>query len=432
MKFREFKSFMEKQQNLVLAGGSEEHKENNREVILEIVKSINDSLILEDVLLTVLKGAIRVTNSERGFILLKNKRDDLEYKIGINAEGKMLTESKFEVSSSVIKEVLDSGESKFIEGAQKDPNHKKNKSIFSLDLQTILCSPLKAKDEKIGILYVDSRSFHKIKIQAIIETFEIIAGQAATAIKNAQFYEELKEAKLRAENSDKLKSEFLAQMSHEIRTPINTVLSFTSLLQEAMEDKLPEDLEDSFYIVNNAGKRIIRTIDLLLEMSQIQTENYEYLPENFDISLLLKDLYKEFRYSSQGKDIEIKFTDEAKLNFVYADRYMIQQIFQNLLDNALKYTFKGLIEIRIYNKRDGIVLVDVADTGIGISPEYLEELFQPFSQEETGYTRKFEGNGLGLALVKKYIDLNKATISVKSKKGVGSTFTVSFREIKTE
>lgn len=424
MKFQDFKSFIEKQQNTVLTSGSD-YQEYDLEIILNIVKSMNNSLILEDVLLTVLKGAIKITNSERGFILLNDNDQNLEYKIGLNAKGKYLPESKFSVSSSVIKEVFDSGQSRFIEGAQKDPHHKNNKSIFLLDLQTILCAPLKANDEKIGILYVDSKSFHKIKIQEIIDTFEIIAGQAATAIKNAQLYEELKKAKVKAENSDKLKSEFLAQMSHEIRTPINTVLSFVSLLQEALEDKLPEDLENSFSIVNNAGKRIIRTIDLLLEMSQLQTENYEYLPNNLDLSELFKDLKKEFQYSADEKNIKLEFHDEAEQKIIFADKYMVQQIFQNLLDNAIKYTFEGSIEIKLYNTEKA-VLVDITDTGIGISEEYFDELFHPFSQEESGYTRKFEGNGLGLALVKKYIDLNKATIKVESRKGFGSTFTVSF------
>ncbi len=217
-------------------------------------------------------------------------------------------------------------------------------------------------------------------------------------------------------------------MSHEIRTPINTVLSFTSLLQEALEDKLPEDLEDSFTIVNSAGKRIIRTVDLLLEMSQIQTENYEYIPENFDLAKLLTELHKEFFYAAKGKQLHLDFVDEAENKIVFADRYMVQQIFQNLLDNALKYTFDGYIKIRLYNQPNGEVFVDISDSGIGISEKYLDELFKPFSQEETGYTRKFEGNGLGLALVKKYIDLNKALISVHSKKGSGSTFSVGFHK----
>ena len=426
MNFQDFKSLVEKQQNLVLTGGSEQEQENNREIILEIVKSINNSLILEDVLMTVLKGALKTTKSERGFILLKDKKDELEYKIGINVLGEKLSESDFSVSSSVVQEVYESGHSKFIEGAQKDPAHKNNKSIFSLNLQTILCAPLKTNDDKIGILYVDSRLFHKVKTQAIIETFEIIAGQAATAIKNAQLYEDLKAAKVKAENSDKLKSEFLAQMSHEIRTPINTVLSFTSLLQEALEEDLPADLEDSFTIVNSAGKRIIRTVDLLLEMSQIQTENYEYIPIKFDLAKLLTEIHKEFLHAAKGKQLRLEFVDEAENKTVYADRYMVQQIFQNLLDNALKYTFEGYIKIRVYNKQGGKVFADITDSGIGISEEYIDQLFQPFSQEETGYTRKFEGNGLGLALVRKYIDLNKAVINVHSKKGSGSTFSVGF------
>ena len=113
---------------------------------------------------------------------------------------------------------------------------------------------------------------------------------------------------------------------------------------------------------------------------------------------------------------------------IFADRYSAQQLFCNLIDNAVKYTPKnGEIEIRLH-KSDNNLLVDITDTGIGISNEYLPNLFTPFTQEEMGYTRKFDGNGLGLAIAKKYADLNNAMINVKSVKGKGSSFTVIFKD----
>ena len=106
----------------------------------------------------------------------------------------------------------------------------------------------------------------------------------------------------------------------------------------------------------------------------------------------------------------------------------ISQMFCNIIDNAIKYTPKnGEIEIVLYEKDDRL-FVEIADTGIGISHEYLKNLFTPFTQEEMGYTRKFEGNGLGLAIAKKYAELNNAVINVKSTKGEGSNFTVIFKE----
>lgn len=238
---------------------------------------------------------------------------------------------------------------------------------------------------------------------------------------------ELIRARDEAEKSNRLKSEFLAQMSHEIRTPINAILSFTSLLRDEFESKVSEDLRSSFTIIDNGGRRLIRTIDMILNMSEIQAGNFEVNLRELDVCRdVLENLMIEFQNPAHSKHLELiieKKTGESK---IIGDAYTVTQIFQNLIDNAIKYTHKGCVKISIYNTDRHELCVDVTDTGIGISNEYFPHLFEPFSQEETGYTRRFEGNGLGLSLVKKYVALNNAAITVKSEKGKGSTFTVIF------
>jgi signal transduction histidine kinase len=113
---------------------------------------------------------------------------------------------------------------------------------------------------------------------------------------------------------------------------------------------------------------------------------------------------------------------------VKADEYSVNQIFDNLINNAVKYTKEGEVKVKVDSFQNGQVVVDVSDTGIGISEEFLPNLFQPFIQEEQGYTRKYEGNGLGLALVKRYCDMNNAEIQVFSRKGEGTTFRVIFSQ----
>ncbi|MGE5431875.1 MAG: PAS domain S-box protein [Syntrophomonadaceae bacterium] len=241
--------------------------------------------------------------------------------------------------------------------------------------------------------------------------------------------EELLLAKEKAERSDKLKSEFLAQMSHEIRSPINSILSFSSLLEEELDGKMPEDLETSFSIIRNAGKRIIRTVDLILNMSEIQTGTYELLPKKFDLMKdILEKLHMEFSHQAREKGVELELENRTGKNDVrvFADEYTVGQIFNNLVNNAIKYTEKGKISVCIEQNKNEDLVVSIYDTGIGISEEYLPNLFKPFSQEQQGYTRKYEGNGLGLALVKKYCEMNNLSIEVDSKKGVGSVFKVIF------
>ncbi len=239
--------------------------------------------------------------------------------------------------------------------------------------------------------------------------------------------QEIIKAKEMAEKSDRLKSEFLAQISHEIRTPINAILSFSSLIEADLHNVVSDDLKTSFDIIARAGNRIIRTIDLLLNMSEIQTGTYDFIPKKIDLfDDVIQKLYYEFKPVAKNKSLEFKINQPKGHFIVKKDSYSIEQIFSNLIDNAIKFTEKGTIEISI-NEDSGNVIVEIIDSGIGISKKYLKDLFEPFSQEEHGYTRKYEGNGLGLALVKKYCDMNDADIFVESKKGVGTTFKVIFK-----
>jgi len=239
--------------------------------------------------------------------------------------------------------------------------------------------------------------------------------------------EELQKAIQHSERANQMKSDFLAQMSHEIRTPINTILNYTSLLKMEFENDLPEDLEGSFNSIQNAATRLLRTIDLVLNMSDIESGTYEIIPQKMNIlNDIVEPIYLEFYNSVKAKGLEFKIIKEINPDTeVEIDAYTILQVMANLVDNSIKYTASGRIEIRSYliNNKPAI---DITDTGIGISEKYIPQLFTKFSQEDQGYTRKFEDTGLGLSLVKKYCEINNCDISVKSRKGEGTTFTLIF------
>jgi len=274
------------------------------------------------------------------------------------------------------------------------------------------------------IIYVDINS-HTIDYEG--EKARLVLSNDITERKLSQ--EDLIRAKKEAEKSDQLKSEFLAQMSHEIRSPISTMLNFISLIKESVAQPLNEEMAFSFNAIDSSSRRLIRTIDLILNMSQIQTGYLECSFEIFDLEKnVLRNIINEYSTSAQLKGLTLKISNENGSAAVNADLYTVTQIFSNLIHNAIKYTRTGEISVRIYHNAQSKLSVDVADTGIGISEEYIAQIFTPFSQEEQGYTRKFEGNGLGLALVKKYCELNHIEISVKSVKGEGSTFTVVFSD----
>jgi PAS domain S-box-containing protein len=238
---------------------------------------------------------------------------------------------------------------------------------------------------------------------------------------------ELELALEQAKESDRLKSAFLAQMSHEIRTPLNVILPSIPILADEIGEK-DREMVSILHAVDNAGKRLYRTIDMILSMSAVQSGNYKAKFEKINLAEDLKNLTLEFTTICKEKGLEIFFNNKCNGSDISGDRYTIGQVFQNLIGNAVKYTQKGQITVSIEDFEESKIIVKVTDTGIGMSEKYLKNLFTPFSQEDAGQTRKYEGNGLGLALVREYVTLNKGIISVKSEKNKGSEFSVVFEK----
>jgi PAS domain S-box-containing protein len=238
---------------------------------------------------------------------------------------------------------------------------------------------------------------------------------------------ELELALDRAKEADRLKSAFLAQMSHEIRTPLNVILPSIPLLADEIGQKDTE-LVSILHAVDNAGKRLHRTIDMILSMSAVQSGNYKAKFEKLHLAEELKILSHEFSTICKEKGLAIHFTNNSSSSEISGDRYTIGQVFQNIIGNAVKYTHHGQISVTVDDYEDNSIIVKVQDTGIGMSEKYLKNLFTPFSQEDTGQTRNYEGNGLGLALVKEYVTLNKGKVTVHSEKNKGTIFSVIFEK----
>lgn len=257
----------------------------------------------------------------------------------------------------------------------------------------------------------------------------VLIGVATDITERKRFEKELIIAKEKAEQSDKLKSEFLAQMSHEIRTPLSAIVGNVGYINNLFNERIDPDTSGCFDSIDLASKRIIRTIDLILNAAELQISSY--IPQFAKVDLnskILNKLYQEHQLSAKQKGLEIIYTCKEKDAKVIADEYCVTQIFANLIDNAIKYTKKGKVEILLEKNKTSNITVEVKDTGIGISKEFLPKIFELFAQEEQGYTRSFDGNGLGLAIVKRYCELNDIIIEVESEKNVGSTFRIIFNK----
>lgn len=250
-----------------------------------------------------------------------------------------------------------------------------------------------------------------------------------TNLKNTEV--ELIKSKELAEKSNKLKDAFIANMSHEIRTPLNGILGMVSLIKESFSDYVSDVEEEYFKALASASSRITKTIDMILNFSRLQVGDF---PTNFktnDLGQIITNLFDEYKSKAAFKSIDLTITNKCGKVFFESDAYSVTQAISHLLDNAIKFTEKGFVNITLYCSDENNIMLDIQDTGIGISEKYLKNLYEPYSQEEIGYTRTYDGVGLGLPLINKYLELNDAELKVVSKKGVGTTFTILFKRAVT-
>jgi signal transduction histidine kinase len=251
-----------------------------------------------------------------------------------------------------------------------------------------------------------------------------IYGSDVTKLKLAE--DKIKEALVISENSEKLKTFFLLQMSHEIRSPLMAILGFSESIFEEVKDKIPEELEYAFIAIQNSGKRLYRTIELNLNMAQILTNNYKTNFQKISVTETLQPVITDYFKMAKEKNLQFVYEDFSENALIKTDEYSLKLMVQNIIDNAIKYTNVGKIIIKCYLDKNRNVNIDVSDTGIGISKDYLDKLFIPYTQEVMGYNRPFEGSRLGLALSKKIAEIINADIKVKSEKSEGTMFTITF------
>lgn len=229
---------------------------------------------------------------------------------------------------------------------------------------------------------------------------------------------ELIKEKEYAENCNRLKSAFLANMSHEVRTPMNSIMGFVDLI---FEDYISQETKREYMnIVQGSCSQLLHIIDNIIEISKIDSGNVELRKVKFEVNDVVNYVYKSFS-AKVGQNISLSCNLAQESILIYNDSLKLEQVLKNLLDNALKFTTKGVVEFGVQLKADQVFFY-VKDTGIGIDPENFNLIFERFSQVENAFSRKYGGNGLGLAISKAYIENMGGKIWVESELGKGATF----------
>lgn len=230
---------------------------------------------------------------------------------------------------------------------------------------------------------------------------------------------------------DKQKTEFVSIASHQLRSPLTAVHGYTSMMLEGDFGKVPDNLKEPLTRVNSASASLGFLINDFLNISRIEKGQLEYTFDKVNITTLLNDLFKEFTLVAKNHDLVLREKyDETKDIFVKADQGKLKQIISNLIDNAIKYTVKGYVELDLTEKGDK-VLISIKDTGIGMSAQTKGKIFEKFSRAENASLVNAYGSGLGLYVAKVMTEAQNAKIWVESDgEGKGSTFFVEFEEMK--
>ena len=299
----------------------------------------------------------------------------------------------------------------------------------------------------MGVLTLVSAENRRLFNKADLSLAEDLAARAALAIDNSLLYEEsqrelarrtkqeddlrqaqgeLERARDEAVRANRMKSAFLANMSHEIRTPMNGIRGMVEFLEES---ELPTQQADYVETIRECADSLLSILNDVLDLSRIEAGKLELNNRVFDLPSVIAHSFAIYKHFAAEKGLEYEISLCELPNRVWGDPDRLRQILVNLLNNAVKFTDGGSVKLRVSYAP---LVIEVEDTGSGMSSEVLKKLFKPFSQGDESSTRRFQGAGLGLSIVYRLVRLMEGDVSVESTLGTGSTFSVTLPLVSCE
>lgn len=330
-------------------------------------------------------------------------------------------------------EVMRSGQRLVFEDIESDARYRKLSRagrVHTLGFLAAAAFPIQIKKSIIGVLHVANKTKRRFTEEEL-QLIESIVQEIGVAAENAQLFAEVKEktSELAQANQELLdasqaKSAFIAAMSHELRTPLHIIIGNADLTQEGFFGALNDEQKEALRKVSRNARVLLKMINDILALSRLEAKKMALDVSEVEVDELIGHARTHVEQVNRDNHLEVRWDVDRGIPPLTTDPIKLEEILQNLIGNAFKFTPKGGIEVRVRNlPGEDRVQFSVSDTGIGIGPENLDRIFNEFEQIKDGDNGKFDGVGLGLSIVKKYLALMHGDIRVESEPGVGTTFT---------
>jgi len=415
----------------------ESKQEALQRFLYDVSKISTKNVSLHDYLANIRQKLSKLIKADNFYVALYDAATDTySFPYHIDQYDRFDQKTKLNLRGTITDYVRKTGKSLFIT-EETEKELAKKELITTIGEPTIvwLGVPLinSGTGKAMGTMAVQDYEDENAYTEKDLELLEIMAHNIGIFIDRVKTMQELKEAKEKAEESDRLKSAFLANMSHEIRTPMNGILGFTELLKEP--HLTGEKMDEYIKIIEKSGQRMLNTINDIIDISKIEAGQVQVIKTEVLVNQILEEQHNFFYREAQSKGLELIYapTLPDEETRIITDRQKLEGILINLIKNAIKFTKQGNITLG-YSLKKGkeseYLEFYVKDTGIGISKDRIGAIFNRFEQADIEDKMVFEGSGLGLAISKSYVEMLGGTISVSSKKGSGSTFTFTLPYIK--
>jgi signal transduction histidine kinase/AraC-like DNA-binding protein len=405
-------------------------------VLNEIAVTSGKATDIDQVLNLIMQKSISALEAEQGSILLVTKNKNKQVKTFVRQDDTSSLEHNYHIGTHITGWVLLNKKPLIIEDLSNDQRFEPSDDEKK-DIRSVLCVPIWFEGDIIGLMMLINKKNEKHFSNADITLFSIISVQAGQLIKNLELqrksFQERKESE-KLQELDRLKTNFFTNISHEFRTPLTLILGPAKQILEQTEKSKIGELAG---IIFKSGTKLKNLTNQILDLSRIEAGQMKLKAARGNLVRIIGSIVSAFQSLAETKKISLQFASRDEKIILYFDNDKIDKIITNLLSNALKFTPEGgLVKVEVgtspnlnflFNKNENkksIVEIIVMDSGIGISNEKLNKIFDRFYQVESNITHEYESTGIGLALTKELVELHKGKIFVESKKGKGTIFKI--------